>query len=275
MANIIKYAINNLLLKSGISREVLELAFIKKNYNTLNTFINLEKEIEDIVIKQIILPDCNIYGGTEVLINTSTVPIINESRTEKTIRIPLEYTNGKKFNSIRNVCYYSIQGGYNAASTSYGMMSSNFNNPIISLTSQLLSSVDTIFKPSTAKCDLINRDNSVIRMYDTGLFSSTIFYIRGSLEYDESLSELPLAMYDSFYKLFVFAVKAYIYNKLIVPLDKGYIQGGYEIGVIKEIVSEFKDADSNYLDYLENTWKKQQFMSDPVNMSRFLTGMFR
>lgn len=274
MSNIIKYSIGK-LLNHGIPKEILELAFIKNEYNGFNTFVNLEKEIENKIIKEIVLPDCNIYGGTEVLIDTSRCQIIKESATERTIKVPLEFTNGKKFNSISNVCFYAYGGNFSNSGGAAGLVSNGYNNPIISLTSQLLSSVDNIIKPSSAKCDLLIRDNNVIRMYDTSMLNSNIYYIRATLEYDQKLADLPISTYDSFYKLFELCTKSYVYNKLIITLDKGYIQGGYEIGIIKDIISEYRDAKDSYLDYLNNVWKVQQFMSDPLTMSRHLTSLFR
>jgi hypothetical protein len=76
------------------------------------------------------------------------------------------------------------------------------------------------------------------------------YIVEVRLEYDVNLmnvnnqSIIPLA------ELVECALKCYIYTKLIVKLDKGFVEAGYELGSIKQIIDEYKEAFTEYKDKL-------------------------
>jgi hypothetical protein len=66
-----------------------------------------------------------------------------------------------------------------------------------------------------------------------------------------------------------FAVKAYIYNELIVDIDMGELQGGQQLGIFKQIVEGYADAEQNYQDKLKS-WMAISVMNDTPAFHRYL-----
>jgi hypothetical protein len=71
----------------------------------------------------------------------------------------------------------------------------------------------------------------------------------------------------------VWAVKAYLYNKLIVPINSGYLSGGQELGMFKSVLEGYSDAEENYQTYLKEIWGQVAFMNDTSRYSYFISSM--
>jgi hypothetical protein len=93
------------------------------------------------------------------------------------------------------------------------------------------------------------------------------------VEYDENLNALNPRTFINFSKLCIYATKMFIHNELVVELNRGYIQGGYELNKIQEIIEEYKDAEEQYYDFLENVWRKISFMNDTESYSRYIKSL--
>jgi len=94
------------------------------------------------------------------------------------------------------------------------------------------------------------------------------------VENQRLLNNLPPRAYINFSVLATRAIKADIYNKLIVGIDQGYIHSGHQLGVIQSIIEKYEDMNDLYLEYLTTTWTLVSFMSDNVEMSAYITSLF-
>jgi hypothetical protein len=65
-----------------------------------------------------------------------------------------------------------------------------------------------------------------------------------------------------------YAVKAYIYQRLRIPVDQGALVGGVELGAFKDTIESYADAVDNYTDFLETRWKKTAAWSDKLRKHR-------
>ena len=88
------------------------------------------------------------------------------------------------------------------------------------------------------------------------------------LTYDDNLSGLSTSTYSMFGELCVWAAKRYIHKELRIKLDRGYIEGGFEIGEVKNIVDEYSDAEQNYKDLLEDGWPQNAAFGDRQQATR-------
>jgi hypothetical protein len=123
---------------------------------------------------------------------------------------------------------------------------------------------------STAQVEVI-AENTVSIKDSLRLVSS--MYLRCTLANDENLTNINPRSYPYFTKLVEYATKAYIYNDLIVKIGSNELQGGFELGVSKSIIESYSDAEQNYQDYLENTWRRVAFMNDKPAHRRLITAM--
>jgi len=87
---------------------------------------------------------------------------------------------------------------------------------------------------------------------------------------DENMSNIQIRSYPDFFKLVEFAVKSYIYNELIIQVDTAELRYGQAVGAFKDVLTSYSDAESNYQDFLSNTWRKVAFMNDATQMQRLL-----
>src|SRR5262249_50995141 len=110
---------------------------------------------------------------------------------------------------------------------------------------------------------------NTIMIKDTTLLPSWTF-LRCILAADETMSHLQLRTYPKFAKLVEHAVKAYIYNQLIVNVDIAELYGGHALGIFKEIVGEYKDENELYETYLREKWQKISLMNDQESFGRLI-----
>ena len=53
-------------------------------------------------------------------------------------------------------------------------------------------------------------------------------------------------------------------------MDKAQLYGGQELGAIKDVVDGYSDAEEQYQEFLETTWKKVSFMNDTNSAIRLI-----
>ena len=56
-------------------------------------------------------------------------------------------------------------------------------------------------------------------------------------------------------------------------MDRSVLSGGSDLGSIKEIVDEYKDAGELYRAYLRDTWASVSILNDPEAKLRHLKGI--
>jgi hypothetical protein len=130
-----------------------------------------------------------------------------------------------------------------------------------------LSAFDKIPHTSTSRVQLIAENTILIR---DGTAIPQNSFLRCVLANDDNLSNIQLRSYRHFSNLVELAIKSYIYNELVVQIDVGEIRYGQVLGVFKEIVTSYADAEVNYRDYLTETWEKVAFMNDDESHLRYL-----
>lgn len=74
--------------------------------------------------------------------------------------------------------------------------------------------------------------------------------VRVRLRYDDEFATMDIQSIDSFNQLVEWAVKAYIYNNLIFNIETNPVYRGVELGIIREIVQTYSDANDKYSEYL-------------------------
>lgn len=256
---------------SAIPKALLEKAFFSPSLDWRQpTQNNLEEQIINLVIKPKVLVDCDIVGGEQTMIPLEGLTFDKPNPRTTVIRIPKSRTNGRSIMSVLNVSFlsYSLMSGY-GQQASYGSglaFSNNDNSALMGATGAMLAAMDNIPVTSTADCKLIAENT--ISVIDVVSFSQNA-YLRCTIANDENLNNIQIRSYSAFSKLVEYAVKAYIYNALIVEVDRAEMVAGMDLGVFKSILESYSDAHQTYHDYLREKWQAIALMNDTAAYHRF------
>ena len=275
--NPIKKAIEE--AKYRIPRQLLERVFIDGSiFGRTNWRSNLDEQILALVVRPRVLVDCNLIGGTQELIPLQGLAFVSppDYQWATVVHIPKDRTFNKSINSVLNVMFFNtaqIAGFAGASMLASGQGTSMFNpsasdnSALMAATAGVLAAMDKIPYTSTSRVQMCGENTILIR---DGMTIPQNSYLRCVLANDENLTNLQLRSYRHFSNLVEHAIKAYIYNELIVQVDVAELRYGQQLGVFKEIVTSYADANTNYLDYLTNTWEKVAFMNDDETHLRFI-----
>lgn len=66
------------------------------------------------------------------------------------------------------------------------------------------------------------------------------------LEFDENFSGMDVSSIQPFCHLCKYAVQAYCYNEMVIDVESNMVFRGNTVGVIKDIISEYRDANDKY-----------------------------
>jgi len=245
----------------GIPLEILQLAF-RENSAKVNTAYSLEEIITNRVIRPRVLVDANIVGGIQTTIPLSECLIEYVDNYEAIITVPKSSTNNKAIITALNIVS-NMRG--NVATGITGGPSS-----LLDAAAGMMDGLDNLDIVQTSRLEVIAENIILVQEFNLPI---TTGMIRVVVENDTNLNNISPRSYISFSKLVVLAVKAYIYNIMVVRLDKGYLYSGHDLGVIKDIIDGYSDANEMYLEYLEGKWKKVAFMNDDVSKDRFIKSM--
>lgn len=257
-------------IRFEIPEEVLTRTFLdtRRRYSVVAQ--DIDQVIRATVLEPRVLRDCNMIGGTEVLIDMSVLKRTLPDERSAVWDIPMEATQGRRIVSPQNVSYGY---GYNYGTTAY--------NPLFDQTLQggcgnagILSTASTLWTANsnmpivgTAKCTMIGVNQVLVQ--DQIRIPNKV-WLRAMLTHDDELSNIQPASYEAFSQLCVYAVQAHIYRTMRVPLNMGEIAGGYELGSLKEIIMEYSDANELYKTYLKEVWRKVSRMNDHESSVRVI-----
>lgn len=235
---------------------------------------SLEEQIMSLVIRPRVMVDCNLVGGVQTIISLEGLEQQRPMDWVTVIHIPKDRTDGRTINSVLDVAFYSsaaVAGYSNSGVAGQGMLGGSTgynsveNTAMVSALASVVGAADKIPMVSTARVQLIAENTIMIR--DSVMLAPNSF-LRCVLAEDENLSGLQLRSYHAFSKLVEYAVKAYIYNQLVILVDTAELRYGQAVAAFKDVYMGYADAEANYQDYLKNVWEKVAFMNDSTTFLR-------
>jgi len=247
-------------IKFSIPPEILTIAFQEMNQQ-LNSMLSLDDRILSAVIRPRVMVDCNLVGGIETRVDLNMCSISYLSNREFIAEVPKELTNGASIITVLSLVSNVIY----TRSTNYNEMPG-----ALSASMNMMNNLNTETVVQTSRLELI-ADNVVL------IEDPTIHLVNGILrcvvENSPNMENINPRSYNAFSKLCILAVKSYIYNSTIVKLDKGYVYGGHDLGIIKDIIDNYSSAEEEYQEYLNTIWREVAFINNGDQMARFVKSM--
>lgn len=237
-------------LKFTIPRAILKLAYMDKQ-DWRAAPISLDEQIRRKTIQARVIVDTNIAGGDTIIVDLRGLTPVVVDKYNYIYEIPPKLVNFRTILTALSVNYMS----YNSVSNTY-LPGTSVSTPaqisdLSSAASRAMDSRSGIPIVSNAECVMVGHNTVMIKNH---LITSAVVQLRCVVTNDERLSNISIRSAPAFSKLCQLAVKSYIYNELIVELDRGFLDRGQELGVIKSYVDGLSDAEEMYQTFLKEEW---------------------
>lgn len=250
--NPIQHALNQ-CIATGVPREVLMRAFYDvKQYNNLDVR-DLFFHLQDQVIYRFLLPAMNVVGGNRQIIELGDIQPEIRDRFTRIYRIPMSMTQGRSIVSALSVSY----GAYlNTGSVAYPGAG---GSQLLNSAQQLVNSVSAPQINSTDQVALIGEN--VIMIRDAIQMFGGV-NLECYIEHDKNLAGMNIRAYQKFTEMVILAVKAYIFNKLRIQMDMGFIHAGHELGAMRDVIMEYSDSHEELMRVISTDWARVSKISD-------------
>jgi hypothetical protein len=254
-------------IKFRIPSEILTIAFGYKGYGFRAPPTSIDESMMNLVIRPRVLIDADLVGGMMVIVPLDGIDPEFIDNYSLVYKIPDERVLNRTIVSILSIGYMPYSNGFNSMGTSYGNIAPTSINDVASVTQRLADSYASVPPISNAVVDLIGHNTVVIRdQYRV----SAAYQLRCIVGNEENLNNINPRSYHMFAKLCELAIKSFIYKEMIIQIDKGYLQGGQELGIVKTYIEGLADSEDNYQTFLKEKWKKIAFMNDVMSYDRFI-----
>ena len=223
-------------------------------------------EIRQRIIDRRVRRYVDAHSGIEVTVDLHGLQPEQVDRYTYVWRIPKSRTNGRTITSAYALTYGSngsIGLAPNAASANFGTAQCG-NSQFIDAANRLINAQANLTINQTANCTIVGENVIMINDYQPIILYGYLRCIVGS---DSDFSHIKPHYMPDFAKLVILATKAYIYNNYRTDLNQGYLSGGQEMPVIREIVEGYADAEE-MLQEFRKTWRKIAQLNDPRRMAR-------
>lgn len=275
--NALIYTINE--INHQIPRELLVAGMMIDEQEATANLTSLDDKLLRKVLKKRVLIDANIVGGVETVIPLNNIQPSFSEHFYTVYNIPPELTHNREIISALNMAFMPSSGFYGQGTQFYGPVGMggmpsysghNGFNPLMNVADRIGNAAAPNGVLSNAHIEIVAYNTLLIYAHYRTIAN---FGVRVILENDSNLNNLPTRSYKQFSFLGVLATKAYLYNKLIIAINNGYLSGGQELGMFKSILDSYDSAEEEYRTYLREVWGSVAFHADTQRMRRFLGSM--
>lgn len=260
-------------LKLDIPDELLDMAFSQQANFTLGySNRSTDSFIEKTLIKEMFIEDIGLYLGPTVRITVRPEWIQTTADSRTVFRIPMEVTNGRRILSIMELYHgpadLPVATGFSTMTAPYGFShGSNANSQVLAASSAILSSQLGGISIGTNDLEILDVNTILYHGLNRMVAPSTLVV---KLELDPELRGITIQYHPLLANIFIEFVKAVIYQKLSIKIDKSAIQGGQSIGKIADFVESYSDASKNYREMLTTLVVKLATLASPVAKRNWL-----
>lgn len=252
--------------KFTIPSEILNIVFMSEDNNFTNELISLDERILAKVIRPRVLIDMNLVGGEHIKIDLDGVPRIEIDRFSSIFSVPQGRIMNKTIMTVMSIGFIK-NGPYGGGSYSTNNIFRTGGSSLTSAGAKIADASTNIPNVSTATAELVGHNKIII--YDR-LGVRGVYEVTCVVGNEENLNNIAYRSIPAFSKLVGFAVKSFIYNTMLIKLDKGYLYGGQDLSSIKEIIDSYSEAEENYNVFLNETWRKIASMNQADRIKNFI-----
>lgn len=269
--NALIYSINE--ITHQIPHELLQAAFtIDDSPETVNLNTVDDKILRKLLRKRVLI-DMNITGGIETIIPLNNIQPSFYEYFYTIYQIPPELTMNKEIISALNIMLMPGSGVFgqgNLGGNSFGNIGYMNENPVMNVANRIGSAASPSGVLSNAHLEIVGYNTILIYANFRVL---TNFGLRVLLENDNNLNNIQPRSYKDVAMACVLACKAYIYNKLIIPVNSGYLASGQDLGMFKSILESYSEAEADYNTFLRERLGAILFMNDTTRFNRYISSL--
>ena len=260
MSNAINYVMARLCGRGAIEipKRILETAF-RDEWLDSKAPTSLESRILNWVLKDRVFQDMEVTHGEELVIDMSRLTPMTRDNTTSVFAIPPELTNHREIMSVSRVSYLPMNSNMTFGGNSGMNIVPIVNDTLGMAVSQLSNSVDPMPITGSARVDLVG--TNMVRISDPRRFQRA-FILHCYVANDQYLENINPRMYSPFADLCILAVKAYIYNKMVMEMGDYQLQRGQQLGVFKDVIDQWSEAAKEYFEYVNGEWIAMAHMNN-------------
>lgn len=249
-----------------IPREILKLAYADRE-DFRAAPISLDEQIRRKTIAPRVIVDTNIVGGDTIIVDLKGVPSKQLDIFNYVFEIPGKLVNFRTILTALSINYMTYTASMNTALQNMTSGTPNGINSLSSAAHKAMDSRGNIPIISNAECIMVGHNTVLIRNH---LLTAGAMQLTCVVTNDERLNNISIRNAPAFSKLCILAVKSYIYNEMLIKLDRGYLERGQELGVIKTYIDGLSDAEEMYQTFLREEWGAVGVMNDRLTYESLL-----
>lgn len=268
--NPIQYAMNA-MTKGGIPKQILEYAFQPTRARFGTRMHSLEEEIRRLIIDERVLIDIGLRSGTEIRIP------LDSCRCEAVDRLTYVYyiePHQTQNRTINQLSYVSVgYGSWTGSASSYndGVGGYVGGSTMGRNVSSMVNAASGPVLVSSSDLNLVGH-NAVMVRFNNAFGRNLILTCR--VADDDQLTSIRPTVFPEFAQLVLAATKSYLYNNLLIEVDEGLLQGGQQLGAFRDVLSNYQDAEEQYMRLLDE-WRQISMFNDPTQRRRHRQSMIR
>jgi len=250
----IRYA--TMTVRNTIPFEILDLTFSANNQ--FHKLTSIDALIEKNIIKGRMSTDLNLIRGVEIIIPIANTITKYQAEDGILLEIPADLLQGRKLISVLSVVSYRYEIENNTSSITESIQTM-YTNTVGNYTGVQVADIDIV------------SDNEIF--INTNDIIPQDLALRCVVEYSSRFAELNPRSYPNLVPFITSAAKSYIYNRMIIKVNRGELYNGVQLDIIKDIIDSYSDAEEKYQDELHMAVAKILFMNDNEAMSRYTKRM--
>ncbi|EKD89657.1 MAG: hypothetical protein ACD_33C00015G0004 [uncultured bacterium] len=273
MSNVLIYSVNE--IKSQIPYEMLAAGFTIDEQPTTVNLTSLDNKILMKCIRARVMMDANIVGGIETVIPLMGIMPSFIEAFYAIYNIPPELTMNKEIISVLGITNMAGKGYFGPSGINQsgaGMGGFGNSNAIMNVADRIGNSASDMSILTNTHLELVAYNTVLVY---ANYRSIANYGLRVVLENDNNMNNISPRSYKSFSMLCVLACKAYIYNKLIIKINSGYLASGQELGMFKTMLDSYESAEEDYRVYLREVWQATAFANDTTRFNRYIKSMLQ
>lgn len=256
-------------LKYRIPFNILTAAFNDHNEQAWRRApVSLDELIMTKVIRPRVIVDTNLVGGETVMVPLDGLMPLYVDNYTRVVEIPGDRINHRNIMTVLSAHYLPYGFSFNNMNAPTAMAGYGSVNDITSAAQRVNNSIANVPALSSAMTQLVSTNTVLIR---DKLYISNVYSIRCVVANDENLENINPRNWHVFCKLCELAVKSYIYNSLILQIGSAYLSGGQELGIFRDIVDSYQNAQELYEIELREKWGKINiYFNNTEEYSKFI-----